>query len=89
MTKESLVEFSKCPYDASPIESEPYSQGSTLLSCPTCGAAWEWYKTWLRRIREPDRDAVRRARSAQKPVRVDGGPPDPAFISTMWRRVTS
>jgi hypothetical protein len=57
------MEFTRCPYDASPIEAETYSGGSALLSCSTCGAAWEWHNAWLRRVREPDRDAVRRARA--------------------------
>jgi hypothetical protein len=61
--EKSLVEFTRCPYDASPIEAETYSGGSALLSCSTCGAAWEWHNAWLRRVREPDRDAVRRARA--------------------------
>jgi hypothetical protein len=63
MPKQSLVEFTRCPYDASPIEAETYSGGSALLSCSTCGAAWEWHNAWLRRVREPDREAVRRARA--------------------------
>jgi hypothetical protein len=62
--KESLVEFTRCPYDASPIDAETYSGGSAVLSCSTCGAAWEWHNAWLRRVREPDRDAVRAARAA-------------------------
>jgi hypothetical protein len=56
------MEFRQCPYDASPIDTE-HVAGSTRLSCSTCGAAWEWHNTWLRRVLEPDRDAVRRARA--------------------------
>jgi hypothetical protein len=62
------VEFTRCPYDASPIEAETYSGGSALLSCSVCGAAWEWHNAWLRRVREPDRDAVRKARAGNLPV---------------------
>jgi hypothetical protein len=81
------VEFTRCPYDASPIEAEPCSSGSTLLSCSTCGAAWEWYKTWLRRVREPDREAVRAARGGREPVPVIRGVPNPDLAGAMWRQV--
>jgi hypothetical protein len=83
------VEFTRCPYDASPIEAETFAGGSTILSCAICGAAWEWYRTWLRRIREPDRDAVRAARAAKEPVRVVRGAPVPAFADHLWRHVKS
>jgi len=59
------MEFTKCPYDGAKIEAE-YSGGSTLLSCSTCGAAWEWHNAWLRRVREPDREAVRTARAGRE-----------------------
>jgi len=58
----SLVELTQCPYDATPIEAEALSGGSMLLTCPRCSAAWEWHGAWLRRVREPERDAVRAAR---------------------------
>lgn len=84
------VEFTHCPYDASPIESEASVGGSTLLFCTTCGATWEWYRTWLRRLREPDRDAVRAARAGRTPAAVvDRGRPQPQFVATMWRHVRS
>jgi hypothetical protein len=83
------VEFTRCPYDASPIEAAMYPGGSTLLTCSTCGAAWEWYRTWLRRIREPDRDLVRAARATDEPVRVVRGAPVPAFADHLWRHVRS
>jgi len=82
------VQFTRCPYDASPIEAEAQSGGSTLLSCSTCDAAWEWYRTWLRRVREPDREAVRLARAGREPVRVVRGIPVPAAEAT-WRRMRS
>jgi hypothetical protein len=59
----------------------------TLLSCSTCGAAWEWYKTWLRRIREPNRDAVRAARAANAPAQVIRNAPNPDLANAMWRQV--
>jgi hypothetical protein len=68
MCRKGLVEFTRCPYDASPIDAETYSGGSALLSCSVCGAAWEWHNAWLRRVREPDRDAVRKARAGNFPV---------------------
>jgi hypothetical protein len=33
-----------------------------LLTCARCSAAWELHGAWLRRVREPDRDAVKLAR---------------------------
>ncbi len=59
---EEVVQLTNCPYDSTPIEAETCSGGSLLLSCPCCDAAWEWHGAWLRRLREPDRDAVRAAR---------------------------
>jgi hypothetical protein len=81
------VEFTRCPYDASPIEVEASSSGPTLLSCSTCGASWEWYKTWLRRIREPDRAAVRAARATHESAQVIRGTPNPGLAGAMWRQV--
>jgi len=56
------VELTQCPYDSTPIDAEFLSGGSMLLTCPRCQAEWEWHGAWLRRIREPDRDAVLAAR---------------------------
>ncbi|HTD49898.1 MAG TPA: hypothetical protein VK771_04820 [Acidimicrobiia bacterium] len=56
------MELTQCPYDGTPIEAEALSGGSMLLTCSRCSAAWEWHGAWLRRVREPDRDAVRAAR---------------------------
>jgi hypothetical protein len=61
------VEFTHCPYDASPIEAQPYLSG-TLLYCSTCGAVWGWRESWLRRMRKPDREAVRQARVGRDSV---------------------
>ena len=85
---ELRMDLAQCPYDSSPLESEPHANGSTLLWCPTCGAAWEWYRAWRRRLREPDREAVLAARAGRSPERVmRAGVPDPARVSTMWWRV--
>jgi hypothetical protein len=65
-----VVQFTQCPYDSSPVGADAYSGGSTQLSCPTCGAAWEWHNTWIRRVREPDREAVRLARAGLAQVQV-------------------
>jgi hypothetical protein len=83
------MEFTQCPYDSSPIKAEPCADRTTLLSCPTCGAAWQLYRTWLRRLGPPDRDAVRAARAGLTPEPVAHGVPDPATVSTMWSRITS
>jgi len=60
------VELTQCPYDATPIEAEALSGGSMLLTCSRCSAAWEWHGAWLRRVREPERDAVLIAREEQQ-----------------------
>jgi hypothetical protein len=59
------VELTQCPYDATPIEAESLSGGSMLLTCPRCRAEWEWHGAWLRRVREPDREAVKNARESR------------------------
>jgi len=82
-----FVEFTQCPYDSSAIESATHASGSTLLTCPTCGAAWEWYRTWLRRISEPDRQAVLNARAGRQAPPVARGAPDLATVASMWRRI--
>lgn len=56
------MELTQCPYDGQPIDAETFSGGSVLLSCPACGAEWEWHSSLVRRIREPDRTAVMRSR---------------------------
>jgi hypothetical protein len=65
-----VVESTKCPYDGSPIEPEAGWQGPARFCCSVCGAAWELHRTWLRRVREPDRGAVLRARARREPVQV-------------------
>jgi hypothetical protein len=62
----TYVELTQCPYDRTPIEAEEWSGGSVVVSCPGCGAAWEWHGAWLRRIREPERDKVLEARAASR-----------------------
>lgn len=57
------VTFERCPYDTHPISAEAFSGGSLMLTCECCGAAWEAHNSWLRRIIEPDWDAVRAARA--------------------------
>lgn len=56
------MNLSQCPYDGTAIEAEACSGGSVLLSCPRCGAAWEWHSALVRRVREPDPAAVRAVR---------------------------
>jgi hypothetical protein len=60
------VQLTQCPYDGTRIEAEALSGGSLLLTCACCGASWEWHGAWMRRIEEPDREAVREARSANR-----------------------
>ncbi len=81
------TQFTRCPYDASPIEAETdgAAAGPALLACPTCGAVWEWHNSWLRRVREPDREAVRAARRGDKPPTVIRTAPNPALAEAMWR----
>jgi len=69
------VTFERCPYDGSPIAAE-YSGGSLLLSCGTCGAAWEVHNALVRRVTAPDWGRVRAA------DRVEGGPVDPGGVRT-------
>ena len=83
------VQFTRCPYDASHIELETDWRGPALLSCSVCGAAWEWHNTWLRRVREPDREAIRLAQAGREPLPVIRGGPEPAFVATMWRQARS
>jgi hypothetical protein len=79
------MDLSRCPYDAGPIESEPYLGDANLLSCVTCGAAWESHPTWLRRVREPDRATVRNAQAGRGTV-ADGSR---AAAEAIWREVRS
>lgn len=73
------MKLERCPYDASPIEVDAYSGGSFILTCRTCGAAWEIHNVLTRRVAEPDWDAARRHRAGA--TLVDGSaqpvPPDP------------
>jgi predicted nucleic acid-binding Zn-ribbon protein len=57
------VELRHCPYDAAPVEIERVRPDAVLVGCPDCGARWEWHNAYLRRIEEPDREAVRRRRA--------------------------
>jgi hypothetical protein len=70
--------FTRCPYDASPIVTEERGDGSTVLSCPTCEAAWVSQGSELRRVREPVRAAVRLARAAGTRASVVRGVPERA-----------
>jgi hypothetical protein len=83
-----MVELTRCPYDASTIEPETDWRGPARLSCAVCGAAWEWHNAWLRRIREPDREAVLRARAERQPVQA--APVAPLVSNeSIWRQVRS
>ena len=60
------MELTQCPYDSTRIEAEGLSGGSMLLTCPRCSAAWEWHGAWLRRVKEPDREAMVEARDESR-----------------------
>jgi hypothetical protein len=60
------VQFSQCPYDGEMIAAETVAGGSLLLTCDVCGASWELHGAWIRRVAEPDREAVRVRRAAAR-----------------------
>jgi hypothetical protein len=85
---EGMGEFAECPYDRTAIASETQPTGSTLLWCPVCGAAWEWYRTWLRRLQEPDREVVRIVRAGGRPaLPVVRRAPSPNASGAMWQKI--
>ena len=61
--REVVVQLTQCPYDGTLIEAEVVEGGSMLLSCTHCGAMWEWHGALVRRIEEPNREAVRDTRT--------------------------
>jgi hypothetical protein len=71
----SDVNLQRCPYDGTPIEAEAYSGGSFLLSCTSCGAAWEAHNSLVLRVSDPDWDAARRAKAVSA---VSADPTTPA-----------
>jgi hypothetical protein len=60
------VQLTQCPYDGTRIDAEVVAGGTLLLTCTCCGASWEWHGAWMRRVTEPDREAVREARAAER-----------------------
>lgn len=71
------VNLERCPYDGSAVEVDSYSGGSFMLTCRTCGAAWEVHNVLSRRVTEPDWDAARRHRArAAVDAERDPVPPD-------------
>ncbi len=69
------VNLERCPYDGSAVEVDSYSGGSFMLTCRTCGAAWEVHNVLTRRVAEPDWDAARRHRGR---AAITDAPPVPA-----------
>jgi hypothetical protein len=67
------VTFERCPYDGSAIGAE-YSGGSLLLSCETCGAAWEVHNTLVRRVAAPDWARVRAASAIEARTNLSTSP---------------
>lgn len=60
------MELRNCPYDASPLDIAQAGAEGVLLACPDCGAQWEWHNAHVRRIAEPDREAVRHRRAERR-----------------------
>jgi hypothetical protein len=56
------VKIERCPYDGRSLTAETTSGGSVIVVCEACDAAWEWHGAWLRRVREPDRAKLLKAR---------------------------
>ena len=60
------MNLTQCPYDGARIEVEVGVgvDESLVLTCVACGAAWERTRARVTaRLREPDADRLRRARS--------------------------
>ena len=58
----NTVNLEKCPYDRSPVEVHAIA-ASLVVSCDTCGAAWQLDGSSIHRLRAPDADIVRRVRN--------------------------
>lgn len=67
------MNFAHCPYDGEDISAEAFAGGFLMISCEYCGAAWELHNALMRRIREPDIEAVKRAQSAARARREQSG----------------
>jgi hypothetical protein len=66
------VNLENCPYDMTPISVHSVAD-SLLISCDTCGAAWEMHGSLIRRLRAPDADTVRAVRNGLFPPELLGG----------------
>jgi len=60
------VKLEKCPYDMSPIAVR-YVGDSFVISCETCGAAWEMRSGLMRRFRAPDSATIKAVRESLFP----------------------
>jgi hypothetical protein len=56
-----MPRLERCPYDGSPVVADAYPGGFLVVSCESCGAAWELHNAFVRRVTEPDWIAVRLA----------------------------
>lgn len=54
-----MPRLERCPYDGSPVVADAYPGGFVVVSCESCGAAWELHNAFVRRVAEPDWIAVR------------------------------
>ena len=66
------VNLENCPYDMTPIAVHSVAD-SFLISCDTCGAAWEMHGSLIRRLRAPDAETVRAVRNGLFPPELLGG----------------
>jgi hypothetical protein len=66
------VNLENCPYDMTPISVHSVAD-SLLISCDTCGAAWEMHGSLIRRLRAPDAETVRAVRNGLFPPELLGG----------------
>ncbi len=57
------MELRQCPYDETPVAFERVGPDAVLVRCDHCGARWEWHNAYLRRIEDPDVEAVRQRQS--------------------------
>lgn len=49
-----MMNLTQCPYDGAQVETEAVADGTLVLTCAACGAAWERRGGWAGRVREPD-----------------------------------
>jgi hypothetical protein len=43
----------RCPYDGTGVVADVYPGGFIVVSCESCGAAWELHNAFVRRVSDP------------------------------------